>query len=352
MTAAMVDAAPTPDRQKRSAARWLVRVVALGGALVMMGTFLRGDDFARAVQLVRRSGWQLGFVLLPNVVAIAFDAQGWRLILRMLRHEVQWRAVFRIRVAVEAIVLAVPGGPVAGEAVKAGLLRARAGVPVAAGAASLALTKASLWGSEGIYMTIAGLCVAVRWAGGGLPNGLPVALAFGGATVMATLSILTFAALRRATWATRLADALVRLPIQRVRRAIEARRAGFSQVDRQAASYFASPLPVRARSLRAFTLEWLFEGLETYLILRGVGAAVGVPEALAVDSVTSLLRAVAFFVPMGLGVQEVSQVVMLRLLGVPDASAMGAALILIRRTREVCWVFAGSLLLAGREAKS
>jgi uncharacterized protein (TIRG00374 family) len=330
---------------------WAARLVVLAVGTVAVVQLLRGTDLVHARALVERAGWPLLLVLLPTAVAMGVDAQGWRYILRALGQDVGWPALVRARLAVESIVLAAPGGPVAGEALKVGLLRWRANVPLAAGAASLALTKACLWGGESIYLLTASAALSMGSLSA-TPKGralLPLTVA--GAAIVGALAVLAFAVLRDGALATRLGTVLARVPWARFRAWIEGRRSDLVTVDRAATSFFAAPRSLRLRALGAFTLEWLIEGLETLLILRCIGVVINVGDALALDGVTSLLRAAAFFVPAGLGVQDVSQLLLLRALGVPDASAAAAALIFIKRTKEVFWVFTGSLFFAGSSSR-
>jgi uncharacterized protein (TIRG00374 family) len=315
--------------------------------LFLVGVFaivelVRAADLARVTAMVRHAGWPLALVLLPTGLAMAVDAEGWRLILSALGQRVGWWTLLRARLAVESIVLAMPGGPVAGEAVKVGMLNWRAGVPAAAGTASLAITKACLWGSECVYLLIASAAVAF---GSFSTRLLPLTLS--GAILVATLSAAAFALLRGGSAASRVGQLLARVPIDRFRAWIEARRSSLATLDESARSFFAAPRHLRVRSLATFTIEWLVEGLETLLILRCIGVAIGVGDAIAMDGVTSLLRAIAFFVPAGLGVQDVTQLLLLRQLGVPDATATAGAVIFIKRTKEVFWVFTGSLFFTG-----
>jgi uncharacterized membrane protein YbhN (UPF0104 family) len=306
---------------------------------------VRAADLARVTELVRHAGWPLALVLVPTGLAMAVDAEGWRLILGALGHRVGWWALLRARLAVESIVLAMPGGPVAGEAVKVGMLSWRAGIPPAAGTASLAITKACLWGSESVYLLIAS--AAVAFGSFSQAPGRVLLLTVGGAVLVATLSAAAFALLRGGSAASQIGRLLERVPIDRFRSWIEARRSSLATLDESARSFFLAPRHVRVRALATFTIEWLVEGLETLLILRCIGVAIGVGDAIALDGVTSLLRAMAFFVPAGLGVQDVTQLLLLRQLGVPDATATAGALIFIKRTKEVFWVFTGSLFFTG-----
>jgi uncharacterized protein (TIRG00374 family) len=328
-------------RRGLRAERWLRGAMMVIGAAAVVRLF-RAADPIEVRHLVQRAGWPLALVLLPTAVAMGVDSEGWRLVLRALGRRVGWPALMRARVAVESIVLSAPGGAVAGEAMKVGLLSWRADVPVSAGAASLALTKACLWGGEAIYLLVASAAVASAGATRGL---LPLTL--GGAAAVATLSATAFAVLRGGSAAARIGGWLARVPVARFRRWIDARRETLVTLDETARSFFAAPATLRARCLAMFTVEWLVEGAETLLILRCIGVDINVGQALALDGITSLLRAAAFFVPAGIGVQDVTQLLLLRQLGVADPTATAAALIFIKRTKEVFWVFTGSLFFAG-----
>jgi putative membrane protein len=78
---------------------------------------------------------------------------------------------------------------------------------------------------------------------------------------------------------------------------------------------------------------WVLAGLETWLTLRLMGVAIGIPAALTIDSLLYGLRSVAFFVPNALGVQEGGLVLLGAMFGV-DASA-ALALSLIKRGRDL-----------------
>ena len=50
-------------------------------------------------------------------------------------------------------------------------------------------------------------------------------------------------------------------------------------------------------------------------------------------------------VPAGLGVQDAAYVLCLRALGVPDATTLGAAFVVIKRGKDLFWIVVGFLLL-------
>ncbi|MES1210464.1 MAG: lysylphosphatidylglycerol synthase domain-containing protein, partial [Pseudomonadota bacterium] len=148
--------------------------------------------------------------------------------------------------------------------------------------------------------------------------------------------------------ATRLAAGLQRIPIARFRRWLSESQRGFAQIDRETRGFFALPRRRRAPAFLAFLCEWLVEGIETLLIVRLLHLPLTVGPALTVDALGSLLRVIVFFLPAGLGVQDAAIILLFGKLGVANAVAAGTALVLIKRTKELFWIAAGTLFLLVR----
>jgi uncharacterized protein (TIRG00374 family) len=339
-------AAETSPRPRRAPAAILIRLALLGAALFGLTRLIHGDDLTLALALIRRVGWPLLLVLLPTLVAMAMDVTGWRLILGALGTPVRWMRLFGLRLSVEALVLLLPGGSVAGEAAKAALLTRRTHVPLPQAVASLALTKGYLVLTDGVYLALAAL-----WASadvlGGRPHAtwLPARAAGVSAAAMLVAGTGLLVLLRRASVATRLARTLGRLPVARFRRWIAAREQSFHEIDATATAYFASPARTRGAVFAAFLVEWLIEGVETLVIIRCLGLPLPLGPILALDALGSLLRVVVFFVPAGLGVQDATLILLLAALGVPNPVAAGTALVLVKRAKELFWIAAGTTLL-------
>jgi len=325
---------------------FVVRVAVVAGLIALLARLIHPGDLARARALVAQMRWTLALVLLPTLLAMTIDALGWRTILRTLGYRVRWRRMLELRLSVEAIVLAMPGGSVAGEAAKIALLERRAEVPIAVGAASLALTKLQLIASDAIYLLLAG--IAVGFTAGGWRIDLPARLAFAGAALTAAVTVALAFLLHRSQSGTWLARAIARLPSAPIRAWMEQRRARFEELDRATRRHFDSSRAARLACFVPFLSEWLIEGAETWLILRCIGTTLGLGQILALDGVGSLLRAMVIFVPAGLGVQDATQLMLMRELHVTDPIATGAAFIFVKRTKEVFWIVIGSLFLAVR----
>jgi len=66
---------------------------------------------------------------------------------------------------------------------------------------------------------------------------------------------------------------------------------------------------------------------------------------MVIETALILVRAMAVPVPAGLGVQDTAYVLCLKALGVPDATTVGAAFVLLKRGKDLFWILLGFLLL-------
>ena len=343
----MLDPPVSPARTGPS--RWLFALARLGVGLLVIVVVLRAigsTDLARAARAVRGARWWLALVPLPTLVAMSLDTWGWRRILQVLGRNISWRRLLELRLSVESIVLALPGGSVAGEGMKLALMERRMAVPFGTGAASLALTKALLTSAAALYLAAGAALLLMTGAAG---TRAPALLGLGGAAFTALLAVVLVSILRGGAAFHALSRRLSTFPVAAVRTWIATRQVSFGRVDTDARAFFATPRTTQLTCFAPFLLEWLTEGFETFIILRCLHAAVGFGDALVLDGVGSLLRTIVFFVPAGLGFQDGAQVALLGMLGVGDAPATGAAFIFIKRTKELFWIVTGASFLAVRK---
>ncbi len=339
----------TSRRSLRDVLPTLTRLLLLGLALYGLSRLVHGNDLAQALGLIRRVGWPLALVLLPTLVAMGLDVTGWQLILKALGASVRWRSLFELRLSVEALVLLLPGGSVAGEPAKAALLTRRTDASLPHAVSSLALTKAYLVVTDGVY-----LAIAAAWAAADVllnrehATPLPARVAGISALAMLLAGLGIFALLRQAGLASRLARALHRFRSTRLSRWVVRRERSFQEIDASAAAFFRSRPRTKSAVFAAFLLEWLVEGAETLLIIRFLGLPLPLGPILAMDALGSLLRVVVFFVPAGLGVQDATLILLLGALGVPNPVAAGTALVLVKRAKEAFWIATGTALLVAR----
>jgi uncharacterized membrane protein YbhN (UPF0104 family) len=121
------------------------------------------------------------------------------------------------------------------------------------------------------------------------------------------------------------------------------------------ARFFGSSALKRAAPALSFLAGWASESLETYLILRLLGADLDFTAVASFEVVLAFLRHTLVFLPAGLGVQDAGYVAFLAALGVPSALSVGAAFVLLKRSKEVLYASLGYALLllaSGRALES
>jgi uncharacterized membrane protein YbhN (UPF0104 family) len=301
-------------------------------------------DFARVGRLVAQQGGWVALGLLPYVVAVGFDALGWRTFLRAggVREARAWWLA-RTRLRIDSFGATLPGGTLVAESIAPTWLRRW--IPLEAAVAAIAARKCFVGLAEAAYV-FASFAVGFRLLQARAAV-LPWVV-FGGAVALLGLFGGTTVALASGATAARVHAWLASLPIPALRRWLDARAHGFSSTDERLAALFRSE-PRRLWGAGAlFVASWCMESFETWLLLRLVGVALPFPTVFAFEASVSLLRSLACFAPGGLGVQDLGYVATLGALGVPDAVNAGAAFVLLKRAKDLFWAAIGYATLYHR----
>jgi uncharacterized membrane protein YbhN (UPF0104 family) len=310
---------------------------------------LAGVDVARVGGLLRGARGWLVLGLVPYVLAVVVDTAAWRVLLAgVVKPTPTWGALARVRLRCDAFGATLPGGSLIAESMAPAWLRRS--MPIDTGIAAVAGRKCFVGLAEALYLLasfVVGFSVlsarapALPWVVLGLGVGM-LAL-FGGTSL----------ALASGSSAARIQASLGALPIPIVRRWIAARASSFRSTDERLRALFRSSPTRLASACALFVLAWSLEAVETWVLLRLVGASLPLATVFAFEASVSLLRSVGCFAPGGLGLQDLGYVAVLRTLGLPDAMTAGAAFLVLKRAKELVWasVGYGSLLLSDREGR-
>ncbi|WP_437283056.1 lysylphosphatidylglycerol synthase domain-containing protein [Sorangium sp. So ce375] len=349
---------PLPGARARPGAGAVaVRWLGVAVAAAALWSTLRGADLPSVAALITSVGApMMALALVPNLVARLLQAEASRRVFDTCTPASGRRAPFSrylaLTLSTEAITMSVPAGAALSESVTFYLLRRWCGVPGPRGVAGIAARRALIVLANAAYVAIAlalgfGHLERASRPLIGAP-GLPWLVVLSGLGLLAAALALA-GALLSGTVASRVFALLERLPGRRVRAYIEARAAAFSATDKHAAALGERRGALAAAALLLLAM-WLVEGAETYFFLRLLGVDVSLAEVLSFEVVLALLRAAAFMVPAGLGVQDAGYVAFLTALGVPGAVTVGAAFVLVKRAKEIVWIALGLLVFFGGRA--
>lgn len=324
--------------------RWL----AFGACALLFVRALAKSDLASAWDRIRAIGPLAVLVMLPFPAALAMDCWAWKLLLAALDRKVSFVTLFKVRLATEAVTNSAPVGAVWADAIAPILVARRADVPTEDVFAASTAKRWTVVRMHGTYVAICAVLGAnvLQHASHQLLGSevlLSVCIGSGLGLVLLSLGIELVAA--RGQVAGRVSSVLGNARFLRVKTWIDARRHHFARADVQLARLSENRRLGFQAAWRMLGL-WFFEGLETYVILRLLGAPLSLVEVLSMDAALSVVRSSAMFAPSGIGIQDVGYLAMLDAYGVPDAQSLGPAFIVVKRVKEAIWLAVGLVMLA------
>ena len=97
-----------------------------------------------------------------------------------------------------------------------------------------------------------------------------------------------------------------------------------------------------------FLGAWAFESLDSWISLWLLGVRTSYWNVMCFESLVSLIRSLAFFLPGALGVQDLSYLTLLKTFHISDDANVLIAFVVLKRAKEIFWIatgFVGLLLL-------
>jgi len=341
MTDAPIAAKPTPAWR-----RWLPFVLA-AIAVAAVAYSLRDADPKKTLEAVEGLGASFLLVLVPYAVGTMLHTWAWQLLTSSQGKRPPFLSMLSIMLTSEAVRMTLPAGPALAESSSVLFLRDRHGVPASKGLASIAAKKALVTFTNGIAILAA---VGLGWsmitaASQRMTHGpwLVVFLVVCAVMLFALSTGMALALLSRKTLA-RGAHYLAKLPIRPLRRFLASKEEAISKADDHLAEPFTSARSLILPGVLLFA-QWMTEAADTAVILYLLGVPLGFLASMSAELTGALLRAFAFLIPAGLGVQDAGYVKMFDALSGTRLATLGAAFVLVKRAKELVWIGIGYLLL-------
>jgi uncharacterized protein (TIRG00374 family) len=282
---------------------------------------------------------------LPSIFLNIFDALGWRLLLIFRGHRVSWSMLVVNHIASEAIARSIPLGVPVADSVRSLLLKKEHAVPLPESVIASLARRVALGISQCIFVLVAivlgysdilAIFKRVPEYESTIANVVitTVTLCFISAAVLMVVRLkrdvlgLAPGLLQRFTFVRSFTTRLESLRLTLL---------GNNAVD-------AKQLPF---ALAFYSLIWVMEFAETYVLLTAMGFGPTVQQALAIEAGVSLMRLAAFFLPSGIGIQETGYAGIITTLGLGATSNIGMFLI-IKRMRDILWIALGYAMLLGK----
>jgi hypothetical protein len=317
--------------------------VAGTGVLLLLGGILRDTfealELSRVLERIRKIGPAALFILLPWGAASAAESVGWAQCIPKNHHGIPPRKLFILRVATECLTNTLPAGAAAAETARPILLKRRFGLDLTQAITSCFVTKVNIAAAQAGFIIVGLLFCLIEFPAIFRETGIPGGAFTAFATTIAFLGVMVLP--YSGTRLRQLHAHLLRIPVAAIRRLLSRVEAPIFRVDTLIGEFRREHPRRLAISLAWFMASWCFFAVETFLILRLLGADITFAHAVALEAMASILRILFFFIPAGLGAQEIGYVMVLTTFGLPDPLALSASYIMLKRSKELIWATVG-----------
>lgn len=274
-------------------------------------------------------GWGFAVVLAIYLAAFVVDTFTWQMTLASVPLDATWLyRTWRVRMVGEAFNNVMPAAGLGGEPVKAVMLKKSYGIGYREATASLILARTVNLIALIVFLIIG---FAIMLMTPKLPASYQTVAGIGLAGL--ALGTLGAFAVQRTRFASLAGTWLTR---SRIGKPVESILHHVHDMDARLVAFYAGHRRKFAWAVLLAFVNWMLGALEVYYTLLLLGHPVSFAEAWMIEATAQLVRTGAFFIPAALGAQEAG--LLLVCTAVTGAPAIGLAVAVVRRLREIVWI--------------
>jgi hypothetical protein len=324
---------------KKSGSSWTGYAGLCLGIILIVYLFSQ-VDLAGAIGRISTIGISSVFIFLPYLALHVLETIAWFRLFPGSTVPISFFKLLKIQLIAETVSMTFPAGVAVGEPLRPFLCSRFMGIPLPAGVASVAVRKLMLGVAQGIYTVfcaVAGFSfletVSIKMLGFSGLGFIMIGTGFGVFVIFLSLLLV----LLDGKAAHNLHGFLMMVPFKRVKAWLLAKESGFLDTDVEL-KCFSGPFSKRLVPIMLiYVLAWFMLAIESYIILSLLGIQISFIQVLAIDASLTMLRVLFFFIPSGLGVQDLGYMAFFQALGIHDYLAYGGAFVLLRRFKELIW---------------
>ena len=317
------------------------KIIFVGILGLLLWYQLRALDMDAVSHLIQGIGPPVLLLLLPYAAVILLDALGWRHTMPRPQ-SVSTTQLGLIRLATDAVMNTFPAGVAFAETLRPMLLQRRVGLRWSDAVSVTIVSKLNIAAMQMLFV-LAGIVLAMI----GYREQLRATAVFSSpaGAVLAAAAVMLVGGLLWLPYSggrlSRLGMLLGRLPVPALKRGVAHLAWHLSEIDGYLLRFRQDRRSCLLRSLLYFLISWVLTAAQTWLIMDLLGAEITVVQAIIIESLAGVVKTVFFFLPSGIGAQDLSFIALLTSLGIPDAMPLSAAFILLRRGTEIIWALTG-----------
>ncbi|MGO9480183.1 MAG: lysylphosphatidylglycerol synthase transmembrane domain-containing protein [Candidatus Kryptoniota bacterium] len=336
----------------RQSAGIALKILAASLIVFILWREFAGAKIGTVLSLLDRVGFVMIVVLIPPLFETVAETFGLAICVPGAFSLKRMLEVVPVRVGCDALLNSLPGGVVAGEALRPIWLRRACSVPIEESIAACLMAKINMAAAEGLFLAV--VIVLVTFAGPW--HGFAAVLSIKTFIPVIIVFMLVFAGVGyvySGPRVTQLMSLLKRIRWSRLKDFLLRHESSVFRIDATILRFARQGRRVVFSSLAAFVVGWILLGFESFVILRILGQNVSVGQGFLMEGTASLLRIAFFFIPSGFGAVEAAYVSLIASFGAADPASVALAFIAIKRSQEVIWMAWGyTALLISRRWKS
>ena len=289
-------------------------------------------DFNSFLNELNKLRFSFLIILVIYFFGFVFDSYSWKLCIEnLINKKLRFYEIFKIRIIGEAFNYIF--FQVGGEPVKAFLLKNKFNIKYKSSVGSLILAKTIILFALIIFCFIGLLSIFYTNKFG---NNFEKASLIG--FLLFTTLIISFFIVQR----YKLTSRLHRIFKHKLSKKFNSFFKHLQDTEHKIAEFYKSTKKDFFKILFLNLSNWFFGALELYAIFFLLNQKISFLEAIAIETLVQLVRAMLFFIPSNLGTQEGVFVLVINIL--KDSTPLGLAVAIIRRLREVIWISIGLIL--------
>ncbi len=302
--------------------------IALGVSVILStGLFLYATDFREVFATLREIGWKAGWILLSTWAAYVLGSLGWKYCLGSYAPQVSLTRLFVYRHIGETLALFNPTSIIAGDWLKAEVLKKHR-IPHEEAVNSVLLSRILM-----VVSQMALLILALVW----LVFSTNVVLFpnfkgwMSGLLVLLTVLLLAIIFI------------ILKTPKETGGSKENKLVSGIRKYKNALNTYIKTYPRHSALAFLFLALHWVTGSLEMYFILNILNYDVSILHGLLMDMGVILVKSVGAFIPGQLGIEELGNKLVIMVAGISSAS-LWVSVSILRRSRQLFWSAVGGIL--------
>lgn len=302
--------------------------------LIPIGIFIGHTDFDLVWLEISKIGFRFMYIVLSTFAAYFLGTLAWWVCLGNERKRISIMQLFVVRQVGETVGLYNPSSIVGGDLLKDQLLKPYR-ISRKAAADSIVISRITVVLSQILLFIVAGTWLLYYTAGE--LSKLLFYLLLGSIVLLSLMKLLVLYLLNQPP---RVENLMQHMPKETslIRRLVEKTKVLLAE-----AKLFFQKQPLRFwQSYLLSALHWLVGSLEFYLILQFLGFNSSIMHGILLDMGVIIVKSLGAFVPGQLGIEELGNKLVLTAVGI-QATSVWLAVSILRRTRQLFWIFIGFL---------